>query len=146
MNLIKFNRPARPRTFSTLMDEFFNNTFPESFNNDFNWNSPSTNIKETDNGYTIEMAVPGIDKNNVDIRVEKDQLIVESKTSSENEESNDKYTMRQFNYSAFRKSFYLNNKIDNDKIDAQYKDGILYINLEKKDEAKTKEPRTIIVK
>ncbi len=146
MNLIKFNRPARPRTFSTLMDEFFNNTFPESFNNDFNWNSPSTNIKETDNGYTIEMAVPGIDKNNVDIRVEKDQLIVESKTSSENEESNDKYTMRQFNYSAFRKSFYLNNKIDNDKIDAQYKDGILYISLEKKDEAKTKEPRTIIVK
>ena len=146
MNLIKFNRPARPRTFSTLMDEFFNNTFPESFNNDFNWNSPSTNIKETDNGYTIEMAVPGIDKNNVDIRVEKDQLIVESKTSSENEESNDKYTMRQFNYSAFRKSFYLNNKIDNDKIDAQYKDGILYITLEKKDEAKTKEPRTILVK
>ena len=128
------------------MDEFFNNTFPESFNEDWNWNSPSTNIKETDNGYTIEMAVPGIDKNNVDIRVEKDQLIVESNTSSENQESTDNYTMRQFNYSAFRKSFYLNNKVDNDKIDAQYKDGVLYINLEKKDEAKTKEPRTIVIK
>lgn len=146
MNLIKFNRAARPKTFSNVLDEFFTNSFPEVFSENMNWNSPSTNIKETDNGYTIEMAVPGINKNNIDIRVEKDQLIVESKQSSENQESNDNYTMRQFNYSSFRKSFFLNEKIDSEKIDAQYKDGVLMIELEKKEEAKPKEPRTIIVK
>ena len=146
MNLIKFNRPARPKTFSTVLDEFFNNSFPEVFNENLSWNSPSTNIKETENGFVIEMAVPGIDKSNIDIRVDKDQLIVESKTSEENQESTDNYTMRQFNYSAFRKSFHLNNKIDANKIDARYQDGVLYIDLEKKEEAKAKEPRNIIVK
>jgi len=148
MNLIRFNRPSNTKTFSHVMDEFFNKSFPEVFNSELNWNTPSTNIKETDTAFTIEMAVPGIDKNNIDIRVEKDQLIVESKHSSEIVEENedDHYTRREFNYGAFRKSFYLNEKIDANKIDALYKDGILYIDLEKKDEAKTREPRNIIVK
>ncbi len=148
MNLIKFNRPAPVKTFSGILDEFFNQSFPDPINTDFNWNTPSTNIKETEDGYTIEMAVPGIDKSKVDIRVEKDQLIVEAKQSSENVESDDdnNYKMRQFNFSAFRKSFYLNEKIDSDKINAQYKDGVLYIDLEKKEEAKPKEPRTVEIK
>ena len=148
MNLIKFNRPIHPKTFSSVLDEFFNTSFPEMINNEMNWNSPSTNIKETDTGYTIEMALPGIDKNNIDIRLEKDQLVIESKQSSEKTEKDEEanYTMRQFNYSAFRKSFYINDKVDSNKIDANYKDGVLYIQLEKKDEAKTKEPRNIIVK
>jgi len=146
MNLIKFNKPAQPKTFSSILDEFFNNSFPETFNKEWNWNSPSTNIKETDQGFTIEMAVPGIDKKNIDIRVEKDQLIIESAQKNESEESNDNYTMRQFNYSTFRKSFFLNDKIDSNKINAEYKDGILYIDIEKKEEAKTREPRTIMVK
>jgi len=148
MNLIKFNRPSRPMNFSTVMDEFFNKSFPETFNTELNFNSPYTNIKETDNGYSIELAVPGVDKEKIDIRVEKDQLIVESVKSSETVEDNEdsNYHTRQFNYSSFRKSFYLNNKIDSTKIDAQYKDGILSINLEKRDEAKIKEPRNITIK
>lgn len=148
MNLIRFNRPKSPKTFTNVLDDFFNQSFPEVFTNEFNWNTPSTNVKETKDGYTIEMALPGIDKKAIDIRVEKDQLIVESKHSSENVEKNEdeNYTMREFNYSAFRKSFYLNDTIDSNKIDAQYKDGVLYIDLEKKDEAKPKEPRNIIVK
>jgi HSP20 family protein len=135
-------------SFSNVMDEFFNKSFPEAFNTDINFNSPSTNIKETDNGYSIEMAIPGVDKDKIDIRLEKDQLVIESTQSSETVEDNEdtNYHMRQFNYSSFRKSFYINNKIDPTKIDAEYKDGILYINLEKRDEAKIKEPRNIEIK
>ena len=109
MNLIKFNRPARPNSISSVFDEFFNKSFPEVFNTELNFNSPSTNIRETDNGYTIELAVPGIDKDKINIRQEKDQLIVETKQSSETVEDNEKdnYHMRQFNYSSFRKSFYI---------------------------------------
>lgn len=148
MNLIKFNRTSRPSSFSSVLDDFFNKSFPEVFNTEMNFNSPSTNIKETDTGYSIELAIPGVDKDKINIRVDKDQLIVESVQSSESIEDNEKsnYHMRQFNYSSFRKSFYLNNKIDANKIDANYKDGILFINLEKREEAKPKEPRSIEIK
>lgn len=148
MNLIRFNKARNPKTFSSVLDEFFNTGFPEVFNNEMNWNTPSTNIIEHDNGYTIEMAVPGANKDNIDIKLENDQLIVESKHSAENvEESEEKnYRLRQFNYSAFRKSFYLSESIDAGKIHAQYKDGILNIELEKKEEAKPQAPRTIEIK
>ena len=148
MNLIKFNRTARPESFSSVLDDFFNKSFPEVFNTEMNFNSPSCNIKETVNGYSIELAIPGVDKDKINIRVDKDQLIVESVQSSENVEDDDKtnYHMRQFNFSSFRKSFYLNEKIDSNKIDANYKDGILYINLEKREEAKPKEPRSIEIR
>jgi HSP20 family protein len=147
MNMIKFNRPVKPSSFSTVMDDFFNKSFPEVFNSESNFNSPSTNIKETDTAYCIEMAIPGVEKDKINIRVEKDQLIIESRQSSESIEEDEKsnYHMRQFNFSSFRKSFFLNDKIDTDKIEAEYKDGILNITVEKRDFAKTKEPRTISV-
>ena len=147
MNLIRFNKHAQPRSFSNLLDDFFNKSFPEMINSDFHWNSPSTNILETDNGFEIELAVPGINKEDINIRVEKDHLIVESNKTAEQTEGdeNSKFRRREFSYSAFRKSFYLNDKIDPNKISAKYENGVLNINLEKKDEAKVKEPKTIVI-
>ena len=145
MNLIKFERPRQHRAITNVFDDFFGRSFPEIFNHEVSFNSPSTNIREDETGYTIELAAPGLNKDDFNIKVEKDQLIISSESKNETEETskNGKYTRREFNYSSFRKSFHLNEKIDSEKINAAYENGVLNIRLEKREEAKTKEPITI---
>ena len=147
MNLIKFNRPTPAKSFSNIFDEILTKGFPEILNQEFNFNSPSTNIIENDNGYTIELAIPGVNKDDIDIRVDKDQLIVESKTSSEKTEGDEdaNFRRREFNFSSFRRSFYMNDKLDVNKINAKYENGVLVLNIEKREEAKVKEPKKIVV-
>ena len=147
MNLVKFKRPSRRATFPSLFDDLFNPSFFEftDFNNGLK--RPQTNIIENENGYTIELAVPGIDKNNVEIKVEKDQLIISSSKKEESETTEkDNYTRREFNYSAFSQTFHLPETIDREAITANYNDGILAITLNKKEEAKVKAAKTIEIK
>lgn len=152
MNRIKFNRPvAHKNHFANILDDFFNSNFGDIIDNDFNRKSPATNIKETENAFIIELAAPGLNKEDFSINVEKDQLIISSKKVKTNEEEGKsksdsaKYKRREFNYSNFKKSFHLNKDIDITKIDAKYEAGILTVSLEKREEAKAHEPRTIAV-
>jgi len=100
----------------------------------------------------VHLAAPGLQKEDFEIKVEKDQLIVKvTKENKVNDEDNCKendelkFRRREFNYNSFKKSFHLPKTIDSEAIGAAYEDGILKITLNKKEEAKEKAPRTITI-
>jgi len=144
MNL-RFNRP--PANLTHVLDEVFNTNFSEILNHDFSNSKPSINIIEKDDSFLLELAAPGLKKDDFEIKVEKDQLIVKTSNASTSEEGDEKskYRRREFNYNSFSRSFHLSNKVDTNKIDAKYENGVLILRLDKKEEAKEKEPRSILV-
>lgn len=152
MNKIRFNRPVQTNPLAAVLDDFFHKGFNELTNTNFSFNRPSVNILEQDDSFEVQLAAPGLKKSDFHIKVDKDQLIVkvvqEEKKSEENgdaENKGPKFRRREFNYNSFTKSFHLPETIDSEAIDASYVDGVLKITLNKKEEAKEKEPRTIAI-
>lgn len=124
---------------SNIIDEWFNN---DSLNRG-HFNMPSTNIIEEDDKYIIELSVPGFTKENFQINVDRNQLIVSTESSNDSSIEKGKYSLKQFSSSSFKKSFHLSDDILKDEISAKCDLGILSITLPKKDEAKTLPPRSI---
>ncbi|MCK4919978.1 MAG: Hsp20/alpha crystallin family protein [Bacteroidales bacterium] len=130
-------------------DESFNNFsnfWNDYFNDDFGISdsqSPKVNIREEDEKYELEMAIPGIKKKNIQINFEKDILKISHKEIVDND--NKEFNRIEFNYSSFERSFKLSDSVDVSKIKAEMKDGILKITLSKKDEAIENAKREIII-
>ncbi len=99
---------------------------------------PAVNIKEDEKTYTLELAVPGMDKKDLKIDINEDVLTISSEHKNENETEKDGYQRKEFSYSSFVRSFYLPDNVNRDKIGASYKDGILNVELPKLEEEKTK--------
>jgi HSP20 family protein len=108
-----------------------------------NGSVPAVNIAEDDNRFAIEFAVPGLTKSDFSINLENDVLTVKSEKENSSEANNGNYTRKEFNYSVFQRSFTLPDAADGEKIKAEYKDGILSIEIPKKEEAKVKPAREI---
>jgi len=104
---------------------------------------PSVNISEKDNGFEVELATPGLKKEDFSISVEKNILTVSAEKKEEKEVEDKKYSKREFNYTSFSRSFTLPENIDEESIDAKYENGILSISLNKKEEVDTKKMITI---
>ena len=106
---------------------------------------PAVNIKETPENFTVEVAAPGMNKKDFSIRVDGSVLTIRSeKTSEKEEQQGSKYTTREFSYQSFERSFNLpKNTVDTDKIEAKYEDGVLHLQIPKKEKEKVKEARTI---
>ncbi len=145
MNILNYAKPVQHKNLSQALDNFFN--IPDSVGTKLSYSKPSVNIRENKDSYAIEIAAPGLKKEHFNILVEKDQLIVEATIESNSETSEDegKYTRREFNFGSFRRSFHISDKINSEKIDAQYEDGILTLTLDKREEAKDKPARTITI-
>lgn len=141
--MIKFGRPANVKTFTNVLDDLFNGNFTDVLDSDFGRKSPLTNIIENKNAFIIEIAAPGLTKNDFTINVEKDQLIISAEVTSEDNTETKAYKKREFNYTSFKKSFHLNKVIDYNKIGAKYENGILSVTLEKKEEEKEQAPKQI---
>ncbi len=126
---------------SSLFD-WTNHNFPAS-----GGTLPSVNVMENENDYILEMAVPGMKKDDFEIEVNNNVLTIKSESKNETEEKiEDNYTRREFSYRAFQRSFNLNNKVVNDaKINATYQDGILRVTLPKNEDAKPKPTRKIVI-
>lgn len=149
MSLIKSNR-SRLGSLPVLFDEFLNNDL-------FDWNAPvnsggttipSVNIRESADNYQVEMAAPGMRKEDFDIKMDGNVLTISSEKQSEKQEGTeeDKYSRQEFSYESFYRSFRLpKDVVDADKIMAKYEDGILRLTIPKKEEAKQKQPRSIKV-
>jgi len=135
----------------------FTNFFDDFFTKDlFDWNDknftaidntlPSVNVKETENDFEIELAAPGMKKEDFQIVVDKNVLTISSQKNEENETKMGKYTRREFNYHSFSRSFTLPAEVvESDKIEASYKEGILYIVVPKKETAKPQPVKSIAV-
>jgi len=96
---------------------------------------PSVNVKEHEAGFEIQVAAPGIKKEDFKINLERNVLTISSERQSENEEkdNNGAFTRREFNYSSFSRSFTLPEVVEADRIEASYEDGILKIDVPKKE-------------
>lgn len=126
-----------------IFDELFNN---ESFNipkASVGNTTPAVNIRETENGYFLDFAMPGIDKDEVVIELENDLLTISSERKSESENQTGNFTRREFHYNSFKRSFILPESVDSSKIKADHKNGVLNIEIPKKEEAKPKPARKI---
>lgn len=112
------------------MDDFFNDEFfPVFLRNNTGITVPAVNILETRDDYRIEVAAPGLDKNDFTIEVDENSLIISSEKESRKEDENETYTRKEFSYSSFRRSFTLPEGVNKDKIKASHKDGVLTINI-----------------
>jgi HSP20 family protein len=128
------------------MDRLFNaDKFHRNFS-ETNLSSPLVNIKQAEDKYSVEMSVPGFDKNDFNIELNENELIISSEKEENKEQEGEKYTRKEFSYQSFRRSFTLPETVDGDKISAQYKDGVLYVDIPKREEAKPKLPKQIAVK
>ncbi|GAA4275466.1 Hsp20/alpha crystallin family protein [Aquimarina mytili] len=136
MSIIKFNKNRLPwinDRVATWMDtdDFFADDF---FMRDKN--VPAMNVKENKNDFEIELAVPGFSKKDIEVTLENDILHICANSSKEEVEENENYARREFNYNSFDRKLQLPSSVDQGKnVKAIYKDGILTLNLVKKEDA-----------
>lgn len=127
-----------------FVDEFFGrNLMDDFFGKETGINMPAVNIVEGKDNFKIELAAPGLDKNDFKINVDGNVLTVSSEKKEEKKEDDKKYMRREFSYSSFSRSFTLPDSVHEDKINANHKDGVLTIEIPKRDEAKEKPAREI---
>ena len=129
MNLVKFNRHP---FFSGILNEY-----DKDFNKNESYNvyNPAVNILEDEKQFTLELAAPGLKKDNFNINLENNTLTISKEAKEEKEEVKDNYTRKEFVYNSFSRSFRLPKFILAEKIKADYKDGILKVNLPKDEKA-----------
>lgn len=114
--------------FDQMIDSFFNDDFmiPSVFNN----NPFRTDMKENEHEYIIEADLPGIKKEAINIEYKNNYLTVSAKKENSTEEKNEKYVRKERRSGEFKRSFYIDG-IEENKIDASFKDGVLKIILPK---------------
>ncbi len=106
---------------------------------------PRVNIVESGDDFRVEVAAPGMRKDDFHISLDNDMLTISSDIQNEESEEEQNYLRREFSYQAFKRSFYLPNTVEADKIKATYKDGLLQLAIPKKEEAKKKPVKTIAI-
>lgn len=139
--------PALP----SLIEDFFTRDWMDSSLPGWRFGNatmPSVNIAETNEEYLIDVAAPGMKREDFKVELDNDVLTISSEVQSENEEKDSKtnFTRREFNYQSFQRSFTLpEDKVKGEDITARYSDGILHITIPKKEDAKLKPARQIAI-
>tara|TARA_B100001564_G_scaffold173888_1_gene146356 strand:- start:55 stop:477 length:423 start_codon:yes stop_codon:yes gene_type:complete len=137
MRIVKYNNN---NVFPSLMNEFFNEDFRMNLINR-NHSIPSVNSVENNESFEIDLAVPGMKKDDFTIELNDKVLVISSEKT--NSVENDNMRLNEFNYSSFQRSFRVPESVELDKIKANYKNGILKIKLPKKKDSITKPNRLI---
>ena len=126
---------VRYSPFSSLVEDFFNQEMPSFASSAANFRSvPSVNIKEKEQGYSIEVAAPGLEKEDFQIDLDQDTLKISVAKESKAEETKEGYSRKEFSYHSFSRAFTLPKTIEISKIKASYQKGILQIDLPKRKE------------
>lgn len=109
---------------------------------------PAVNVSETEDRFTLEVAAPGKSKKDFNLELNNGVLTISSEERNEEEkkDKNGRYTRREFSYNSFKRAFTLPETVDVEKISAQYKEGVLMINLPKREDAKVQAKRMIDIK
>lgn len=147
MSLIKKSAEWPLLSTSGWLSDFFNT---ERFL-DYEWPRrtqwmPAVNVNEKDKEFEIEMAAPGMKKSDFKIETENSTLTISSEKEEESEEKKEDYMRREFNYASFCRSFSLPENCSEDRISANYQDGILKVTIPKKVATREKLSRPIEVK
>ena len=147
MTLVKFNRKPFEGTFNSLVDDLFAD-LPALFKNDFNQTEAKgfvpVNVKETEKSYQLEVVAPGFEKTDFKLNLDQDLLTISAEKKNEEEVKEGcfgsapqgKQIRREYSYRSFKRSFTLDEKIDATGIEASYVNGVLTLNLPKKETVK----------
>ena len=138
MNVTKFNSVHPTESLSKWMDNLFHTTLADVIGTDHTVSTPSVNIVEHEKHFSLQLAAPGLTKQDFNLQIENDRLVISAEKKTEKEETQGRYTRREFSYGSFKRSFQLDDNINREGITAAYEDGVLNITLPKKEEAEKK--------
>ena len=138
MTLVKFN----PKQTSNSLMPGFNDAFDSIFNDSFFTDRmvsrvPAVNISESEGHFHIEVAAPGLKKEDFKLNLDRNALSISVEQSTNNTVQEKNYNKREFSYTSFVRSFVLPESADQNQITATYTDGILKLDIDKKEEAKS---------
>lgn len=130
----------RPSLFN-LNNDFFTNFFSGA-------ELPAVNISESDKDFKVELSVPGFDKNDIKLEIEKNVLTIAARkeVNKEEKDESEKIIRREFSSSSFSRSFVIPENVDTENIEAEQKDGVLKISLPKKEKALEDKVKKIEIK
>ena len=148
MSLIKWNNGSN---MTNLFDDFFSRDLLNwglENHSSTNTTIPAVNIKETADNFEVEMAAPGMRKEDFRIELNGNELTINSERQNQREAAEgERYSRREFSYQSFQRTFTLpRNVVDVDQIDAKYENGVLRLLIPKREEAKQKPPKMIQIK
>ena len=129
--------------FGKFMDEFFNRSISDIVGTDFTHESPAVNIIEKEDTFELEVAAPGMEKNDFKVMIEKDHLTISAKKEADEETKKQLFKRKEYNFENFTRRFRLPNTVDKSSLKAKYLQGILKVVIHKTPEAKEQGPRTI---
>lgn len=147
MTNVKFNSKPFAGTFNNLVDDLFAE-LPVLFKNDFNNAERKgfvpVNVKETEKGYELEVVAPGFEKTDFKVNLDQNLLTISAEKKDELKNENQKQIRREYSYRSFKRSFTLDEKIDATNIEASYVNGVLRLNLPKKEAVKQSATEIVI--
>jgi HSP20 family protein len=148
MSLVKRNTNDLFNGMPTLFNDFVTRDLWDwglSNNSTTNTSIPAVNIRETADAFEVEMAAPGMNKEDFRIELDNNMLTISSEREHRNEQKEgERYARREFSYQSFQRTFHLSkNVVDADKIQAKYENGLLHLTIPKREEAKQRPPKTI---
>jgi HSP20 family protein len=149
MTFIKFKNEGNLSERFPMMPTVFGNFFNDILNVDstrevYN-HVPAVNISEHANDFSIEVAAPGLSREDFSVKVDNGIITISASKKEEKKDENSKYARKEFSYSSFKRSFSLPEQVDTERIEAMHKDGVLTLTLPKKEEAKPKAAKEIKV-
>ena len=130
-NLMKVNPIFSGNDLFNVMDDFFSKGFGDIYNSNLMKSQPQVNVRETEGNFQLDVAAPGLKKDDFKIRIEDDHLIISAEVKNESEEKDDNYRRREFNYSSFERRYHLPETINVEAVSAKYEDGVLHIVIPK---------------
>ena len=139
MTNTRFNRKPFEGNFTNLVDDLFTelpNFFQHGFNNAVRKGSVPVNVKELDKSYQLEVVAPGFEKADFKINLDQSTLTISADKKVEVKEGEAKNIRHEYSFSSFKRSFTLDEKIDATNIEASYINGVLVLNLPKKEDVK----------
>lgn len=138
--------PGRFRTgMPSILEEFFGDDFVNQMMEDRGKSVPAVNVVENNDSYELEIAAPGMTKDDISVDLDNNVLKISgSKKHEDKDEDEDKnYMRREFSYTEFERSFTLPEECDENKIEANYEDGVLKVNIPKKEVTTSKGKKKI---
>ena len=147
MTNVKFNSKPFEGSFNTLVDDLLSE-LPGLFKNEFNNVERKgfipVNVKETDKSYQLEVVAPGFEKTDFKVNLDQNLLTISAEKKDEVKQENQKQIRREYSYRSFKRSFTIDEKIDATNIEASYINGVLTLNLPKKEVVKASSKEIII--
>lgn len=135
MSLIEWKKPVS--LFPSLsFPNFADNFFKDDDFFDGHWlgkamTVPAVNVMETKESFELELAAPGMKKEDFKIEIKDGALVISAETKSEKEETGERYTRKEFNFNSFSRSFWLPENVKSDEIKAKYADGVMKVTVPK---------------